>query len=106
MPLDKEQRAITRGEELGFTSREPSDTQGTQRGREGDGNAWTRPRSGKLEVRWAGALDLVLALLIATGVIIAFMSPRTLYARKAMLHRFILQFFRKEVSQAESAFSL
>jgi hypothetical protein len=42
---DKEQRAIEKGEELGFTSREPTETKERKRGREGDGNAPKRANS-------------------------------------------------------------
>jgi hypothetical protein len=58
VPLHKEQRAITRGEELGFTSREPTETK--ERKGEGKGTVmlWTRPRSGKLEVRWGRDVGL------------------------------------------------
>jgi hypothetical protein len=61
VPLDKEQRAITRGEELGFTSREPNEAK--ERKGEGKGNAWTRPRSEKLEARWGRGVGLAFGTL-------------------------------------------
>ena len=42
VPADKEQRAIKKGEELGFTSREPSETK--ERKGEGEGRAMRRHR--------------------------------------------------------------
>ncbi len=56
MPLEKEQRAITRGEELGFTSREPSETKELKA--EGNGMVMRRHVPTPTQSR---ALDLLLA---------------------------------------------
>ena len=67
MPADKEQCAIKKGEELGFTSREPSETK--ERQVEGEGRVilghGLDPGSWKSEK--AGALALLLALWSSVG---------------------------------------
>lgn len=45
VPADKEQRAIKKGEELGFTSREPSESKERKGEGEGRGNAPPRENS-------------------------------------------------------------
>ena len=67
MPLDKEQRAITRGEELGFTSREPSEAK--ERKREGKGRVilGRGPESWKLEVRRGRGVGLAFGSLVERG---------------------------------------
>ena len=54
---------LQRGEELGFTSHEPSET----KERKGEGNPCTRPKSGKLEVRRGRGVGLAFGSVVERG---------------------------------------